>query len=117
MTPQQLNLAIAKDQGWKFIPSHDSPFTGNALPECWESPDGHTTVWTDEPVDYCSSLDAIQKAALARFTDRTEVIYFEHFLMLISNRNSNRASCIWQLTALDWAEAYARASGIWEGES
>jgi len=58
---------------------------------------------------YTTSIDAIQAACLERF--KGEAAYTLNYQLSICSMDPPR--CVWQLTALDWCIAFARAVKIW----
>ena len=59
---------------------------------------------------YTTSIDSIRKAAMERFKGKIDDRTFEVYLV----RSADFQNCTtWQLTALDWAIAFARTAKIW----
>lgn len=103
MTPQltpteieELNIAIARDMGMDDF--HTDPDDGVVSSGKWGS--------RKLVPHYTTSIDAIQKAAIERFTDDVDQLRFTINL-------GKNVHFVWQLSALDWSIAYARTAKIW----
>ncbi len=59
---------------------------------------------------YTTSIDAIQAACLERFKDEADSVRLHNFMDMTAH---DYDVLPWQLTALDWAIAFARTSKIW----
>lgn len=106
MNAERINQLVAEECGWKPYHSKGGPMSD------WEgySPSGVFSIQEDLP-KFSTSLDAIRAAAMERFKASSERLKFEHELQAIC---ITKCILIWQLTALDWAEAFLRAVGKWE---
>lgn len=114
MTKEQINIAIAESQGWKFVPSHDHEILGRAVPEYWEH-DEHSRIYNDHVADYCNDLNAMHEAEKSITDPRKMLDYFNH----LSRYNDPDARSIQDsfniitATAAQRAEAYLRTIGKW----
>ena len=101
MTPDEMRRAIANDQGW-------TPCHMGCNGKTWRNP--QDTGCQPELPDYLSDLNAIHAAALERFKDELDAEEFRWSLETVWQIRHKR--CFrWQLTALDWCEAYIRIIG------
>lgn len=105
MTPQEIQIAVAEEMGWhvevdddQFWRATDSK--GNRNSSLWCSEDAAVR---DFP-PYTASIDAIREACMERFKTESESNQFAACLW--SKVTDNAKSNIWQLTALDWCEAF-----------
>lgn len=101
MTPQEIQIAVAEGMGWtKFWQPDSSNDEGVGH---WEWHLGKKNIKRLPP--YTTSIDAIREACLERFKAREEKVAFEDVL---SSRwiNIPENEYRWQLTALDWCEAF-----------
>ena len=64
-----------------------------------------------DPYPYTTSIDAIREAAMERFKDKESGLLFA--MALSDEAHYNQQRFAWQLTAIDWAVAFARTSKIW----
>ena len=107
MTPEQINIAIAESQGWKFVPSHDHEILGRAVPEYWEH-DEHSRIYNDHVADYCNDLNAMHEVELGLTTQK-----FETFWVKLASMYPEEARYAVSATALQRAEAYLHTIGKW----
>jgi hypothetical protein len=106
---EELRIAIAEEMGWKDV--HKSLASNlESVPgeRCLIGipPDG---VINRRLPPYTTSIDSIREAAMERFKGDDEQRKFSMALEDISKP----ANYKWQLTALDWAIAFARTAKIW----
>lgn len=105
---EELRIAIAEAMGW-HVEVDDDQFhratdgNGNRNGELWCSDDAAIRAFPD----YTTSLDAIQQAAVERFS-QDGFPFEQELLKQAGGRKPN-----WQLTPLDWCIAFARTSKIW----
>lgn len=128
MTPEQINIAIAESQGWKFIASHD--IRGKAVPDCWTHED-FPTVWADYPRDYCNDLNAMHEV-IKTLDTKQQIQYADVLCRQTGKELLDYTGCYYpgenpiidmeiiflvhNSTALQRAEAYLRTIGKWKDE-
>lgn len=109
MTPQEIQIAVAEEMGWTncehvktiglvkgFLPPKGK------TPHTRQYPSGHY-----ELPDYTTSLDAIQQVCLERFDGINGIVEFQQQLGKIEReKNREKSTWSWQLTALDWCKAF-----------
>jgi GTP1/Obg family GTP-binding protein len=93
MTPQEIQIAVAEEMGLFGFEVRNKKLTA----------------WTEiekpgiEVPPYTTSIDAIREACLERFKTHEAVSYFHSTLISAVYRSDKYC---WQLTALDWCEAF-----------
>ena len=114
---EELRIAIAEEMGWAVEHYEDDGFEKVQV----KSPCGKT--WTTTPPfitsafdslslpPYTTSIDSIREAAMERFKDNRWD--FENHLLDLADEIKEWDTPLWQLTALDWAIAFARTAKIW----
>jgi len=100
MTPQEIQIAVAEEMGW----TDDFPkgTSGILLPYKYFNTKSKKKLMELPP--YTTSLDAIREACLERFKTLTERDLFWSALKDIEGNDDK--THVWQLTALDWCEAF-----------
>jgi hypothetical protein len=104
MTPQEIQIAVAEEMGWKCVEIPSSAYAnfGSApKPKTW---------WKDcestQLPPYTTSIDAIQKACLERFKPYAHKLEFQNQLDLMAFKRCEDGITSWGLNALDWCEAF-----------
>lgn len=97
MTPQEIQIKVAEECGW--IWHEDSLWFKMGDNYYWKL----GNVWYQTLPPYTTSLDAIQKVALERFKKPKHTELFKFYLAV---QTHGKCDWIWQLTALDWCEAF-----------
>lgn len=100
MTELEIKLAIAKDQGYKGI-RISRTFGSDVLDEHIGRRKGDH--YSSNIPNYTKSLDDIREAFVDRFKDKSECVELSAALRRIQ---ANKGKWFFQLTALDWCEAY-----------
>lgn len=101
MTPQEIQIAVAEEMGWiKFWQPDSSNDEGVGH---WEWHLGKKNIRQLPP--YTTSIDAIREACLERFKGLNRWD-FERQLLKRADAITTGDRTIWQLTALDWCEAF-----------
>ena len=121
MTPDEMRRAIAEACGFRWIRARQSIVTGDSLTGqrvltkmsvyvcSWtEASEGDRILGWDVP-DYPNDLTAIQEAALGRFKTAKDIRIFQEYLETAAYHSDECE--VWQLTALDWCEAYLKTVG------
>ena len=130
MTKEQINIAIAESQGWKFVPSHDHEILGRAVPEYWEH-DEHSRIYNDHVADYCNDLNAIHEV-IKTLDTKQQIQYADVLCRQTGKELLDYTGCYYpgenpiidmeiiflvhNSTALQRAEAYLRTIGKWKDE-
>lgn len=99
MTPQEIQIAVAEEMGW--IWHGDSSWTKMGEDHYWKLADACYLILPP----YTTSIDAIRGACLERFKGLNEWD-FERQLLNRADAITTGDRTIWQLTALDWCEAF-----------
>ena len=126
MTKEQINIAIAEAQGWKFIPPLDKTFS----PNCWEH-ENFPTVWEVYPCDYCNDLNAMHEV-IKTLDTKQQIQYADVLCRQTGKELLDYTGCYYpgenpiidmeiiflvhNSTALQRAEAYLRTIGKWKDE-
>ncbi len=110
MTENEINWAVAEDQGWHhFIDDEWGPLRALRPDQAFKE----SCIFTE--LNFTTSLDAIRAAAMGRFGGDLEGAGFgAELLKIATTRKYKSAYDFWQLTPLDWCEAYLRAAGKWK---
>ena len=116
MTKEQINIAIAEAQGWKFIPPLDKTFS----PNCWEH-ENFPTVWEVYPCDYYNDLNAMHEVWCSLTPKQHQTFRRELQITVAFAKEDNlpyKGPChsVCNATALQRAEAYLRTIGKWKEE-
>lgn len=93
MTPehQQIQIEVAEKMGWK----ESAHYFEKGESQCYNLP------------PYTTSLDAIQQVCLERFDGINGIVEFQQQLGKIEReKNREKSTWSWQLTALDWCKAF-----------
>jgi len=96
MTPQEIQIAVAEEMGWTI-----KARTGNGLMARKACGDWIPLVHLPP---YTTSIDAIREACLERFKTSPERDLF--WSALKDTEGNDDKTHVWQLTALDWCEAF-----------
>lgn len=107
MTPQEIQIAVAEEMGWfvfqdvgDWVLRHEKKCvarTCGSEQECW---DYYLHVFAPP---YTTSIDAIRGACLERFSKDMNDQLLEMELLKVATK---KRQMVWQLTALDWCEAF-----------
>ena len=109
MTDSEINIAIAKDQGWKV-----SPFGGLYPPDLNQF---HNLNQKFEVPNYCNDLNAMSEVVKG-LNDQMSINYYHHLHNIVYPVKNKAAvymiiGCV-EATARQRAEAYLRVNGLWE---
>lgn len=97
MTPQEIQIAVAEEMGW--IWHGDSSWTKMGEDHYWKLADACYLILPP----YTTSIDAIREACLERFNTLNGQDTFQTKLLF---KALGKMEFYWQLTALDWCEAF-----------
>lgn len=102
---EELRIAIAEEMGWQQLTAYGGKVQ-------WA---GRWVEGNQQPVEtavglppYTTSIDSIREAAMERFKGEDATAFHVELF-----RSDNDCDYVWQLTALDWAIAFARTAKIW----
>jgi hypothetical protein len=109
MTPTEIQLAIAEECGWTDDFAEYKGKRKGSLLLPYQFINKNTGQKLMDLPDFCSSLDAIQQAAMDRFKKKEER---DHFMSELIFAKHDVYS--WELTPLDWCEAFLRTVGKWK---
>lgn len=117
---EELRIAIAEEMGWKI--ENYGPKGYETLYWRLRRPDGTIREqgctgkdWSHKMFGlmvppYTTSIDAIREAAMERFKSGEDAFAFHGEIIRLECDGDKYC---WQLTALDWAIAFARTAKIW----
>ncbi len=103
---EELRIAIAEEMGWRK--SLDFNKEGSNYHKCLRR--FNCTRHVDLLPLYTTSIDAIREAAMERFKSGEDAFAFHGEIIRLECDGDKYC---WQLTALDWAIAFARTAKIW----
>lgn len=116
MNEQEINIAIARANGWKFVPSHD--VCGKSVPDRWDHEE-FPSVWADYPYRYTNDLNAMHQvwctlSARQHQTYRTILQGIITEAIDLDKPKDGPTHSVCQATALQRAEAYLRTLNLWK---
>ena len=106
MSPEAQRIAIAKTQGWKWAPEHDTRFP-------WWNKEQKEVAYENDLPDYLNDLNAMHGAEETLTPDQF-VAYFDRITMLFDLYEGSPNPMTISAKADQRAEAFIRSLNLWK---